>query len=105
MAASNQTEQLRVEVRLRTDPPLWQWEIRKASAGTIGRSSWQQEWTAYASADETWRAGGEQWQGLRRSSSRDSSSASDENRSQASSRQVSEAVSGDLARREKPLPG
>ena len=52
-----QTPRFTVEVKLMDDPCLWRWEIKDALRGAIVQSSWEQEWTAYASREEAFRAG------------------------------------------------
>ena len=47
----------KVEVSLMDDPCLWRWEIRDAVRGAVVQSSWDQEWTAYPSREEAYRAG------------------------------------------------
>ena len=49
--------QFKLEVSLMDDPCLWRWEIRDAVRGAIVQSSWDQEWAAYPSREEAYRAG------------------------------------------------
>ena len=53
------SEQYRLEITLMDDPCMWRWEIRDASRDAVVASSWQQEWTAYPSREEAYRAGRE----------------------------------------------
>lgn len=50
-------DELTVEVRLLSDPPLWCWEIREATRNTVLASSWAGEWTAYDSAEQAYSEG------------------------------------------------
>ena len=50
-------ERFKVEVRLMDDPCLWRWDITDAVRGAVVHSSWDQEWTAYPSREEAYRAG------------------------------------------------
>jgi hypothetical protein len=56
---------LSVEVRLMTEPCLWQWQIRDPLRGEIVESSWTSEWMAYESAEEAYEAGRRRLRGLR----------------------------------------
>lgn len=47
---------LTVAVHLMSEPCLWQWEIRDPSRGEVVANSWTQEWMAYESPDEAYRA-------------------------------------------------
>jgi hypothetical protein len=55
---------LQVKVELMDDPCLWRWEIRDAVRGAIVQSSWDQEWTAYPSREEAYRAGQDRLQSV-----------------------------------------
>ena len=50
-------ERFKVEVRRMDDPWLWRWEIKDAVHDAVVQSSWEQEWTAYPSREEAYRAG------------------------------------------------
>ena len=50
------SERFTVEVTLMDDPCLWRWEIKDTVRGSIVQSSWDQEWTAYPSREEAYRA-------------------------------------------------
>jgi hypothetical protein len=52
-----QGDRYRVEVSLMDEPSLWRWEIRDALRGAVVHSSWDHEWTAYASREEAYSAG------------------------------------------------
>lgn len=51
------TERFTIEVKLMDDPCLWRWEIKDQMRGAVVQSSWDQEWTAYPSKEEAFRAG------------------------------------------------
>ena len=53
------TRRLELEVRLMDDPCLWRWDIKDAVRDAVVQSSWDQEWTAYPSREEAYRAGRE----------------------------------------------
>jgi hypothetical protein len=46
-----------VAVQLMAEPCLWRWEIHDPSQGQIVANSWSNEWMAYDSPDEAYRAG------------------------------------------------
>jgi hypothetical protein len=46
-----------LEKRFMNDICLWRWDIRDATTGTLVRSSWDHEWTAYTSQAEAERMG------------------------------------------------
>ena len=48
-----------LEVSLMDDPCLWRWDIKDATRNEIVESSWEQQWTGYASREEAYRAGRE----------------------------------------------
>jgi hypothetical protein len=48
---------LTVAVHLMVEPCLWRWEIHDPSQGQIVANSWSNEWMAYDSPDEAYRAG------------------------------------------------
>jgi hypothetical protein len=48
---------LTVNVNLLTDPCMWQWEIRDPRRDEVVATSWNNEWMAYESPDEAYRAG------------------------------------------------
>ena len=50
-------ERFRLDVRLMDEPPLWRWDITDAIRDAVVQSSWEQEWTAYPSREEAYRAG------------------------------------------------
>ncbi len=50
-------DRFRLDVVLMNDPCLWRWDIRDELGGVIVHSSWEEEWTAYASRDDAHRAG------------------------------------------------
>jgi hypothetical protein len=50
-------DRFKVEVKLMDDPCLWRWDITDAIRGAVVHSSWDQEWTAYPSREEAYRAG------------------------------------------------
>ena len=50
-------ERYRVEGGLMDDPCLWRWDITDATRDAVVQSSWDQEWTAYPSREEAFRAG------------------------------------------------
>ena len=50
-------ERFKLEVKLMDDPCLWRWDIKDAMKDAIVQSSWEQEWTAYPSREEAYRAG------------------------------------------------
>jgi hypothetical protein len=58
--------QLRVDVRLMSEPCLWRWEIRDPERGEIVDSSWTREWMAYDSPEEALRAGCQRLKSLTR---------------------------------------
>ena len=47
----------KLEVKLMDDPCLWRWDIKDSVQDAIVQSSWEQEWTAYPSREEAYRAG------------------------------------------------
>src|SRR6185436_8852457 len=49
-------QRFEVEVKLMDDPCLWRWEIKDTVRGSIVQSSWDQEWAAYPSREEAYRA-------------------------------------------------
>jgi hypothetical protein len=53
------TKRLKLEVRLMDDPCLWRWDIKDDARDAVVQSSWDQEWTAYPSREEAYRAGRE----------------------------------------------
>jgi hypothetical protein len=55
----DEVERLKLEVKLMDDPCLWRWDIRDIVHEAIVQSSWDQEWTAYPSREEAYRAGRE----------------------------------------------
>jgi hypothetical protein len=55
-----------VAVQLMAEPCLWRWEIHDPSQGQIVANSWSNEWMAYDSPDEAYRAGHEQLRALTR---------------------------------------
>lgn len=50
-------DRFRLEVHLMDDPCLWRWDITDAVQDAVVQSSWDQEWTAYPSREEAFRAG------------------------------------------------
>ncbi len=48
---------LTVAVHLMAEPCLWRWEIHDPSQDQIVANSWSNEWMAYDSPDEAYRAG------------------------------------------------
>ncbi len=48
---------LTVAVHLMAEPCLWRWAIHDPSQGQIVANSWSNEWMAYDSPDEAYRAG------------------------------------------------
>jgi hypothetical protein len=52
-------DRLKLEVTLMDDPSLWRWDIKDPLRDAIVQSSWEQEWTAYPSREEAYRAGRE----------------------------------------------
>jgi hypothetical protein len=50
-------QELTVAVRLMSEPCLWRWEIREPQQGDVVANSWTNEWMAYESPDEAFRAG------------------------------------------------
>jgi hypothetical protein len=50
-------KELRVAVRLMSEPCLWRWEIHEPARGEVVANSWTNEWMAYESPDEAFRAG------------------------------------------------
>lgn len=50
-------ERFTIEVKRMDDPCLWRWEIKDEARGSVVQSSWEQEWTAYPSREEAYRAG------------------------------------------------
>jgi hypothetical protein len=55
----DEVEGLKLEVRLMDDPYLWRWDIKDVVHESVVQSSWDQEWTAYPSREEAYRAGRE----------------------------------------------
>jgi hypothetical protein len=55
--SSTDAPRFTVEVKLMDDPCLWRWEIKDSVRGAVVQSSWEQEWTAYPSREEAFRAG------------------------------------------------
>ena len=57
---NHEAEKFKLEVRLMDDPCLWRWDIREPVRNAIVQSSWEQDWIAYSSREEAFRAGQEQ---------------------------------------------
>jgi hypothetical protein len=58
---------LTVAVHLMTEPCLWRWEIHDLAQDNVVANSWSNEWMAYDSPDEAYRAGQQQLTTLIRS--------------------------------------
>ena len=54
---TSRSRDLTVEVRLMSDPCLWQWEIKDRTRDEVVDNSWTAEWMAYESREEAYRAG------------------------------------------------
>lgn len=54
---ANAGEHLVIEVRLIGEPCLWGWELVDEKGRKVVESSWETEWTGYASSGEAWIGG------------------------------------------------
>ena len=50
-------EALTLAVHLMSEPCLWRWEIRDPTRDEVVVNSWTNEWMAYESSDDAFRAG------------------------------------------------